>query len=261
MNSSFFDDDRRELSDEFKEGMDYSGSFLQGLDRFRPDDAKDTGTNVKSMEDAEQALTDTLTYLVSEGSKKMDSSTVALLVKTISDTRTILSSGDLIREDVNGQKEEPKEEPEEQKAVSVDTKHEISVRSSSTRAVAQADNGDYSDMVDLISKLEKNLRWPKTGYSIDSGQIDYLSRIKSFVSRFSNVQELLKYCIKYASDDSQEGLWDADMIFLLIVYFSKSPEKYISSFVLSPLSYYEDPLNGTRSYTLDEFMSYYENNS
>lgn len=255
MNSSFFDDDRRELSDEFKRGMDFSGSYLEGLDRFGPE--KDTGTNIKSMEDAEQALTDTLTYLVGEGAKKMDSSTVALLVKTISDTRTILSSGDLMREDVNGQKEESKEEPEEQKAVSVDTKHDISVRSSSTRAVAQADNGDHSDIADLISKLEKNLRWPKTGYSIDSGQIDYLSRIKTFVSRFSDVHELLNYCNEYASDESQEGLWDADMIFLLIVYFSKSPEKYISSFVLSPLSYYEDPLKGTRSYTLDEFMSYY----
>ncbi len=257
MNSSFFDYDRRELSDEFKQGMDFSGSYLEGLDRFGPDYAKDTGTNVKSMEDAEQALTDTLTYLVSEGAKKIDSSTVALLVKTISDTRTILSSGDLMRQDADDHKEEVTDKPEEKKEVSAGTQHDIAARSPVNKEGVQNDKGDHSEITELISKLEMHLRWPKTGYSIDSGQIEYLSRLKTFVARFPDVFALLNYCLDYASDDKQEGLWDADIIFLLIVYLSKSPEKYISSFVQSPLSFYEDSFKGTRSYNLDEFMAYY----
>lgn len=66
------------------------------------------------------------------------------------------------------------------------------------------------------------------------------------------------HTIMNSADDRQEGIWADDMIFLLIVFFSNNPEKYISSGILNPLTYYESTYTGTRSYNLDGLMTYYD---
>ena len=261
MNSYGFDVDRTELSEEFKEGLDFSSTFLQGLDRIRPDVEKDTEGNVKSIEDAEQALTDTLKYLAGEASKKMDSSTVALLVKSISDSRTILSSGNLMREDADGQKDDSNKEAEEQKTTIAGAKSNISTgKPAEAPRESQHDNENFPDISGLLSQLEKHIRWSKSGYSLDGGQIEYLSRLKEFVAGFNDVRELIKYCTDYTLDDRQEGIWASNMLFLLIVYFSNRPEQYVSIFLLNPLGFFESPLDNIRHYSFDALLSYYDKN-
>ncbi len=96
-------DDRKDVSDEFKQNMDYSDQFLGDCLITKPGKVIDKAINVRSFKDVEQALTDILAFLATEGTKQMDSNTAALLIKTLSDSRTILSSGDLLREDANVQ--------------------------------------------------------------------------------------------------------------------------------------------------------------
>ena len=260
--TDFYDDDRKEVSEDFKHAMDYSDRYLDDSVVNRFDKDIKSIESVKSMKDAEQALTDTLVYLAAEGSKTMDSNTVALLVKTISDTRTLMTSNDIIREEANPQPDDTPENNEEKKTVSSVGNGNDKAKNASApvKEKIESDHKDTvgeSDLKMLMDTIEKYIKWPQNTRNIDAGQKEYLCRLKQCISKFKTIQELLQACIDYASGEQGQGcIFPSTIVFLLIVYLSDVPEKYIPMFVLSPIEYYESPLTHTRSYQFDNFLSF-----
>ena len=258
--SSFDFGDMGELSEEFQRGMDYSDSFLDESIRIRSEKTPDKREGVKSMEDADQALSDTLSYLATEGARKLDSSTIALLVKTLSDTRTILTSGDVMREDVEKPKEETAEKAEEPKAVFTGGsggKVEQSTAPATVKAETGHNDEDEHALRQLLAKLEQHVSWSQRGYKLDGGQLEYLDRIKGFVSGFKSINALLQYLLGFAPE-SEGRLFPSTVVFLMLVYLSDTPERYLPMFVLSPVEFYESPLTGARSYEFDGVLAYHD---
>lgn len=262
--SSFDFGDMGELSEEFQRGMDYSDSFLDESIRIRSEKTPDKREGVKSMEDADQALSDTLSYLATEGARKLDSSTIALLVKTLSDTRTILTSGDVMREDAETPKEaateKDGEKPEEPKVVSTgESGGKVEQNTAHTTVKAETGHNDEDEhaLRQLLAKLEQHVSWSQRGYKLDGGQIEYLDRVKRFVSGFKSINALLQYLLGFAPE-SEGRLFPSTVVFLMLVYLSDTPERYLPMFVLSPVEFYESPLTGARSYEFDGVLAYHD---
>ena len=173
-----YDDDREALPEEFLKGMDFSGKFLEGLERSESKTIKEKTNDIHSLEDAEQALTDTLSYLAADGSKKMDSSTVALLVKTLSDTRALLSADNVMRED------DDKNAPNEAKTVSSGGSGKNDAKAEQTSVPLPKKPKDNLNSTTkeheirrTMKKLEGYIRWPHSIYPMDAGQIEYLDKL------------------------------------------------------------------------------------
>ena len=263
-------DDRKDVSDEFKQNMDYSDQVLEDCLYSKPDIVIDKASNVKSFEDVEQALTDILAFLATEGTKQMDSNTAALLIKTLSDSRTILSSGDLLREDANVQdsteekpdEEQPvKEQKVEQNAVSANTaggdeaKTAEAAEKKSKKPKQSSDTIDESGIKKQISELENYVVWPQNLSSLDADQTKYLARLKKLISQFPSVRKLLKSCLDFAEKEGGT-LYPSTVVFLLLIYFSNTPERYIPMFMTKPLYYTVNPLNNARRYGFDRLIDY-----
>ncbi len=263
-------DDRKDVSDEFKQNMDYSDQVLEDCLYSKPDIVIDKASNVKSFEDVEQALTDILAFLATEGTKQMDSNTAALLIKTLSDSRTILSSGDLLREDANVQdsteekpdEEQPvKEQKVEQNAVSANTaggdeaKTAEAAEKKSKKPKQNSDTIDESGIKKRISELENYVVWPQNLSSLDADQTKYLARLKKLISQFPSVRKLLKSCLDFAEKEGGT-LYPSTVVFLLLIYFSNTPERYLPIFLTKPTYYTVDSKTNERIYKFDEFIEY-----
>ena len=255
-----FDDDRKALPEEFLQGMDYSGKFLEGLERTGAKTIKEKTNDIHSLEEAEQALTDTLSFLATDGSKKMDSSTVALLVKTLSDTRALLSADNVIREDAD------KNAPDEAKNVSSGGSNGSDNNKEQTAAsVAEIPKENLNSTTTeynikrTMKKLEGYIRWSHSIYSLDAGQIEYLDKLKKYVSNFHSLTELLLCCIDYASCGGD--IYPSTVVFLVIIYLSGSPEKYCPLFVVKPLEFSDSLSTKTRKYEFDGLLDYIKNDS
>ena len=261
-----FDYDRKALPEEFLKGMDYSGRFLEGLERSESKTIKEKTNDIHSLEDAEQALTDTLSYLAADGSKKMDSSTVALLVKTLSDTRALLSADNVIREDAGKNSDDDKNAPDEAKNVfsgDISGKGSKAEQTSTSIPENPKDNSNSTtienDIRKTMKKLEGYLRWPHSIYPMDAGQIEYLDKLKKYVSKFRSLTELLLCCIDYASCGGD--IYPSTVVFLVIIYLSGSPEKYCPLFVVKPLEFSDSLSTKTRKYEFDGLLDHKKNDS
>ena len=260
-----FDDRKRDLSDEFIQGLDYSDRPFGDCLYNKPDKVIDKASNVKPFEDVEQALTEILAFLATEGTKQMDSNTVALLIKTISDTRTILSSGDLLREDANVQ-DSTEEKPTEEKSADQNAVSEKTAGGDKAES-AEVDEKknekpkqspaiiDESGIRKQISELENYVVWPQNLSPLDEDQVKYLSKLKKMISQFPSVRRLLTFCKDFA-ENGEGTLYPSTVVFLLLIYFSSTPERYIPMFMTKPLYYTVNPLNNARRYGFDRLIDY-----
>ena len=94
---------------------------------------------------------------------------------------------------------------------------------------------------------------------MDAGQIEYLDKLKKYVSNFRSLTELLSSCIDYASTGGD--IYPSTVIFLLIIYLSDSPEKYLPLFVSKPLDFSESLSTRTRRYEFDGLIDFIKNDS
>ena len=269
MSSFEYGYDNTELSDEFKHGMDYSDKFLGDCLHNRPDrDIRDTArkNNLKSMEDTEQALTDILAYIAAEGSKTMNSNTIALVVKTISDTRALLSSGDVMREDAGNHKSDDdknNQDDEAKSAYSGGSNDSDNNKEQTAASVAEIPKDNLNSTTTehnikrTMKKLEGYIRWSHSIYSLDAGQIEYLDTLKKYVSNVHSITDLLSCCIEYASNGGD--IYPSTVVFLLIIFLSEAPEKYLPLFVVKPLDFSESLSTGERRYEFDAFIDYIKN--
>ena len=77
------------------------------------------------------------------------------------------------------------------------------------------------------------------------------------MSGFSSLSNLLVYLLRFAPE-SEGRLFPSTVVFLMLVYLSDTPERYLPMFVLSPLEYYESPLTNARSYEFDGVLAYHD---
>ena len=258
----FFDDDRKELSQEFKDAMDFSDIYLQGLNDSRGLAPQPRNMDITSMADAEQAITDTIAYIAAEGSKTMDSAQMAVLVKGLSDIRTILTSGEITRDNVSEpeEQEEPHEEEKEQSKPSCGGGGNVPASKAAPPPEAMntpEDKLEESNLKKLLKMVESNISWSQTQRDMDPGQVAYLAKLKGLVKGFASLQDLVVFLIRYASE-GQERLSNSMFVFLIILYLSDVPERYMNMFLLSPMEYYESPLTKTRAYDYDGMISMIE---
>ena len=66
---------------------------------------------------------------------------------------------------------------------------------------------------------------------------------------------LLSFCIDFV-EKGEGTLHPCPVVFLLLIYFSKVPEKYLPMFGVKPPCYNIDPYTNTRRYEFDEFIEY-----
>ena len=288
------DDSRREPGSDFKNALDYTDSILAEAIRPQKDYDKDAG--VKSLQDADKALADAASYLVTDGVKSIDSAKAALLVKAISDTRTILSAGDLMREDAAapveegkdtdtgsgvstggsssaaGKKEEAAVEAAapvvtataatEPKPAKPETTALESVKPEAAKIQPAGRNNNISDCqftrtTDIRAhwaELERYVAWDTRVKAMDDEDQAHFIKIKKTVHGFSDIHELIQACTEYAS---KEELYPTEVVFLMLMFLSSAPERYLSKFVLSPMQYYVG-IEGNRKYPLDGFLKYFE---
>ena len=187
------------------------------------------------------------------------------MVKTLSDTRTILSAGDLLREDASVQASPDKEQTAEQKAVptgisngcSGDSIKTVTENEPTTKKHDKSYEGDEFGIKELISKVEKYVIWSQSINPLDEEQVKYLIKLKKLISHFTSVSGLLKACVDFV--DREEGtLYPSTITFLLLIYFSDAPERYIPMFLTKPLYYTIDPQTHARKYEFDAFVTYLE---
>ena len=258
----FLDYDREELSPEFKNAMDYSDKYLQGLNDRRDIEPQLKKQDITSMSDAEQAITDTITYIASEGSKTMDSTQMAVLVKGLSDLRTILTSGDMAKDNMS--------EPEEQDAAHEEEKEQpitsgggdgnapASKHAPTPEAVnTLEDLEEKSNIWKLIKMAESYISWSQTRREMDSEQLAYLSQLKGLVKGFDSLEDLLVFLISYTSE-GHGRMTNSMFVFLLIIYISEMPERYLNLFLTNPIEYSENCLTNKRSYEYDDVFTFYE---
>lgn len=169
-----------------------------------------------------------------------------------------------MREDAETPKEETaekaEEKTEESKAVSTGGsggKVEQSTAPATVKAETGHNDEDEHALRQLLAKLEQHVSWSQRGYKLDGGQLEYLDRIKGFVSGFSSLSDLLVYLLRFAPE-SEGRLFPSTVVFLMLVYLSDKPERYLPMFVLSPLEYYESPLTNARSYEFDGVLAYHD---
>lgn len=257
----FFDDDRREPSPEFQNAMDYSDTYLRGLNENRGLVPQTKTQDITSMADAEQAITDTIAYIAAEGSKTMDSAQMAVLVKGLSDIRTILTSGDVARDNASEpeEQEEPHEEKEQSKPSGVSGGN---VPASKPTPPPEAkntpeDQAEESNLKKLLKMVESNISWSQTQRDMDPGQVAYMAKLKGLIKGFKSLQELVVFLISYGTE-GHGRLTNNMFVFLIILYLSDVPERYTNIFLLNPMEYYESPLTKTRAYDYDVMISMME---
>ena len=253
-----YDDDRKALPEEFLQGMDYSSKFLEGLERPVHETKNEKTNDIHSLEEAEQALTDTLSFLATDGSRQMDSSTVALLVKTLSDTRTLMTSGALMRDENNDTTQQIAEDKDDEK----DHSDKNTEKKICTTTTSQNNDNNTSPVLseednirEILGRIEQHIDWPARQIDLDKYQKLYLSELQKAVRNYSSINDLLRFCREYA--ECRKGRFSPDMfVFILIVYFSDIPEMYISLFLLNPVDYFESPLTHKKIFEYDTFISH-----
>ena len=271
MNSlDFVDDDRRPLSQEFLDGTDYSDLYLRGTERIKPETPE---ADISSVAEAEQAITATIKFVAAEGSKTMDSTQLAVVLKGLSDLRALITTGDVIHDNTPTEEQKTEEHSEshddEQGAEKAPEKPDSKSGGSggnmpSSKPVTKPeavntpeDKTEESNLKKLMKMAESNISWPQTHRDMDPGQEAYLAKLKGMVKGFASLQELVVFLIKYVSE-GHGRLTNSMFVFLLILYLSDVSERYMNMFLLSPVEYYESPLTKTRAYDYDVMISMLE---
>ncbi len=118
-----------------------------------------------------------------------------------------------------------------------------------------SDTIDESGIRKQISELENYVVWPQNLSPLDADQTKYLARLKKLISQFPSVRKLLKSCLDFAEKEGGT-LHTSSVVFILLIYFSNTPERYLPIFLTKPTYYTVDSKTNERIYKFDEFIEY-----
>ncbi len=263
-----FDDFYNDInpSDSFQELLN-PNSILDSVSRIRPDKEANK-MSVKSDEEADQALAAAASYLATEGSKTLNSSMVALLVKSLTDARTLMSSGDSSSGTTDEDQSQNADAQKKEVAMNdtqVPTSSESDTKDSPVKMQTTPETPepvpdikldiDEDRVRELVAAVERNLTLPSYTQKLDIEQQKYFKRLRRSIKSFKSFKELMDFLIDYAASDDKRPLYPEMLVFILIIFFSNHPDMYMGVFVLNPLSYYSNYMKKQRSYAYDDIIS------